>query len=80
MTPLRECDKCAGTGWTPSAKVTGGEMRAMREAAGVSGAWVADVMHMSRAYVSALELGERNWTPDLVASYQRALNKAKEAR
>jgi transcriptional regulator with XRE-family HTH domain len=77
-TPLRECDKCEGTGWTPSAKVTGREMRALREGRGMSGAEVARAMEpsISRAYLQQLEIGKRRWTVALVERYLKALDRA----
>jgi hypothetical protein len=79
-TPLRECDKCEGTGWTPPARVTGREMRALRQSRGVSGATVGKAMGVSRAYVSQLELGDSPWTNELMARYLIALDKASEAK
>ena len=78
QTPIRECEKCEGTGWTPSAKVTGGEMRFLRQQAGVSGSAVARAMGVTRAYVSALELGKALWTQALVQQYRAALDKAQQ--
>lgn len=80
MTPIQQCGKCAGTGWTPSAKVTGAEMRFLRQQRGVSGAWVAAEMMppVTRAYVSLLERGDAPWTPELVERYRRALDKAQQ--
>lgn len=76
MTQTKTCPRCNGSGWVPPASVMGARLSAMRRRKGLSGASVAFVMGVSRAYVNALELGHRPWTPELVARYKEALTLA----
>ncbi len=56
---------------------TGLAMRRKRTEAGVhNSADIARAMGVTRAYVSALELGKTVWTPERVSRYEAALREA----
>lgn len=54
-------------------QVTGAELRAMRERAGVGLREMAQAIGKDRGHLSRVERGERDATPALVAAYQAAL-------
>jgi len=68
-----KCPHCDGTGETEDPRVIGLRMRVKREAAKISLRSLADVMRVSAAYVSDLELGKRSWRGDTTERYLNAL-------
>lgn len=69
----RPCERCGGTGERENAAYRGQQMRKRREATGLSLRRVAELMELSAAYVSDLELGRRDWNEKLVKAYERVL-------
>jgi predicted transcriptional regulator len=67
------CHCCAGTGEELDHQAVGDEMRKKREARGFTQTQVAKSMRMSKAYVSDLEWGARNWRTELINKYLKAL-------
>ncbi|WIX85742.1 helix-turn-helix transcriptional regulator [Amycolatopsis sp. DG1A-15b] len=57
----------------------GGQLRAAREAAGISLSRMAAKTHYSKTYIWQLENGERTVKPEHVTAYSRALNVAVDA-
>jgi len=72
---MRNCKRCGGTGREPDHRAIGNELRKIRQAAGVSATRIAERMKITKAYLSDLELGRRQWRADLVQKYQGALEK-----
>ena len=68
-----DCHCCKGSGEELNHKSVGEEMRRQREARGFTQTKVANRMKMSKAYLSDLEWGARNWRPDLISRYQKTL-------
>lgn len=66
------CHTCNGTGSLPADDV-GPQLREEREKAGVTATDLAAAMNISRGYFQDLEGGNRRWTNELLASYQKAL-------
>jgi DNA-binding XRE family transcriptional regulator len=62
------CSRCDGHGFLPSAG-----MRRCRQRAGLQQGEVAGLMGISRAYLSDLERGRRDWDWRLVKKYAAAL-------
>lgn len=75
-----KCPKCGMPNQWFDAQATGAALRSEREQAGLNCVQVGDAMGISRAYVSALELGDRPWSPKLVEQYRAALATAKQQR
>jgi predicted transcriptional regulator len=69
----RPCERCNGTGERENAVYRGQEMRKLREASGMSLRRVAELMGLSAAYISDLELGRRDWSLKLITAYEKAL-------
>ncbi|WP_026284400.1 helix-turn-helix domain-containing protein [Salinispora arenicola] len=66
----------AGEGFPPSTDTPtdlGAHLRAAREAAGHSLAGMAALTHFSKPYLSLVETGRRQATPDIVERYEHAL-------
>ncbi len=59
---------------------SGAQLRAAREAAGVSLTWMASRTHFSKSHLSNIEGGRRTVTPDVVLAYERALGEDVERR
>lgn len=71
--PLMICERCGGTGKVQDPREQGKQMKAMREAKGVSARSVAQALGFSAAYVSDLELGKRAWSGELIGRYKLAV-------
>jgi transcriptional regulator with XRE-family HTH domain len=54
---------------------TGERLRKKREERGLKAYWVADRMGIDNTLLSMLEHGRRNWTPDLIAAYEKVIAK-----
>lgn len=67
------CHCCEGSGQELDHKAVGEEMRRKREARGFTLTKVAGRLKMSKAYLSDLEWGARNWRPELIQKYLKAL-------
>jgi transcriptional regulator with XRE-family HTH domain len=52
---------------------TGAEMRRLREQSGISLIAVARVLNKSPHYMSQLEQGKQQWTPDLEKRYREII-------
>lgn len=63
------CERCGGTGGLP----TGESLRLRRGK--VSQAVMADRMGITQQYLSALEMGKRQWNYGLVEEFEKALKK-----
>ena len=61
MAKLQSCRRCNGTGVEPDQVATGQAMRALREQKNLSQTLVAKRLHVSKSYLSDLELGRRGW-------------------
>lgn len=51
----------------------GARLKAIRKSKGLKGYWVAEKMGVSTTYFSALENGDRHWSPALVTRYMEAI-------
>jgi hypothetical protein len=71
-----KCPRCGAPNRFIDKATTGASMRAAREHLGLSLRLVATYAKMSPAYASALELGQRGWTEDLVQRYRSAITEA----
>jgi len=71
--PTRKCKCCSGSGKELDPKAVGGQMRALREAMGMTQAQVANKLKFSKPYICDLEQGYRNWRDDLIIAYKAAL-------
>ena len=70
----RNCRRCQGSGRELDSVACGAEMLALRQKEGVKQWVLANKMAFSKAYVSDLELGKRNWTPGLITLYKDCLS------
>jgi len=52
---------------------TGKKLKSLRTEKGVKLRWIAEKIGISESYLSMLESGVRNWTPELVQKYEEAL-------
>ncbi len=52
---------------------TGLRLRGLRKKKGISMRWVAGTIKVSEALLSYLEVGKRNWTPELEQAYLKAI-------
>jgi len=75
MPAQNKCSRCNGTGVEPDWREVGSAMRAQRESSGWTAAKLAKKLHLSRAYISDLELGRRAWRRALREKYLEALQK-----
>jgi transcriptional regulator with XRE-family HTH domain len=71
--PKRRCPHCGGSGKVDDPYEIGLQLRADRIASGMTLEDVAKRMGVTRAYVSHLERGVRNWTDDLISDFREAL-------
>ncbi len=65
-----KCPRCNGTGQIP----TGKEMKALREAKGLTQKYVAEKMGIKSGYLSDLENDRRDWSARLEQAYLKALD------
>lgn len=66
---IEKCPQCGGTG----VKVDATAMAARRTAADLTLKQVSEKMGISIQYLSDLERGKRNWSPFLVAAFNKAV-------
>lgn len=71
-----ECSHCDGTGKQVDHAAIGKVMRELRRKKGISLTEFSHLMNFSIPYLSDLELGKRNWTPQRIDRYREALSKA----
>lgn len=71
----RPCHCCYGTGRELDPVAIGRERRRLRRRLGLSLRYVAERMGISACYLSHLERGLRNWTPQLMTSFNRSLDR-----
>ena len=71
--PTQPCHFCKGTGKELNNQAVGFALRIAREQSGRSLRDVAKALGVSAAYLSDLELGRRNWSPNRIHAYQAAL-------
>jgi len=77
MSISKICRHCNGTGREQDNKFVGREARKGREAAGIGLRVMASLIGVSPSFLSQLERGERNWTPEVVRLFARAINEAR---
>lgn len=75
----RPCRRCGGSGVEVDPVETGREMRALREAAGLSLREMARRMGYSVQYISDLERGQREWRAALMQPYRDLSGQQQEA-
>lgn len=73
MTKTKSCRCCHGTGEELNHKAIGAEMRKLRKSRGLIQKWVADKMGLLKSNLCALEKGQRNWNPELIHAYKKAV-------
>lgn len=73
MKKPKSCRRCDGTGIEPERKSVGTQMKALRREAGVKQCDVAKSLRLSSAYICDLENCKRNWTPELIGRYKKAI-------
>lgn len=75
MKKPKSCRRCDGTGIEPDRKSIGTQMKALRKEAKLTLDGVRAKMRppLSSAYLCDLENCKRNWTPELIAKYKKAL-------
>lgn len=66
---ITKCPACGGTG----EKIDGAEMSAKRTAKDLTLKEVSEKMGISIQYLSDLEKNKRNWSPALVAQFNKAV-------
>lgn len=71
---LRDCSYCKGSGREIDPVGVGLEMLALRKAKKLAQQDVADRMGLSKQHICALEHGNRNWNPELIARYKKAVS------
>jgi predicted transcriptional regulator len=69
----RSCPRCGGTGTIMHDGFVGSQMRARREAIGISLRELSRRVKWSATYVSDLELGRKLWTDRKVQRYVKGL-------
>ena len=69
------CPKCQGAGILISPEFFGGEMRAQREAEGITLREMAKRMKISAMFLSDMERGKRNWSGERVALFRQIISK-----
>jgi len=69
----RPCHVCNGTGIEIDPIATGAEIRKVRRGHRITMSEVAEKLALSVPYCCDLELGRRNWTPELIAAYRAAI-------
>lgn len=70
---VKPCPKCLGTGTEVDQQALGARMWKARADACKSLCEVARFMGIDTSYLSYLEAGKRNWSPDLVEKFNAAL-------
>jgi predicted transcriptional regulator len=70
----KTCQHCAGSGVEPNDSTTGRQLKASRQAAGVSQREAAERMGITPTYLCDLELGRRHWSHSLIESFNKAVN------
>ena len=70
---MKKCPKCNGTGEVLDNEEVGMFYRVHRTEARKSLQAIADILGLSKAYCSDLELGRRAWRPELMEKYRRAI-------
>lgn len=73
MKKPKSCRRCDGTGIEPDRKSIGTQMKALRKEAKLTLDDVGAKLKLSSAYLCDLENCKRNWTPELIAKYKKAL-------
>lgn len=68
------CPRCHGKGKVEDMYAIGAELRSKRERVGTPGIKIAAIMGITRAYLSDLERGRRQWSPRLIMNFSRALS------
>lgn len=71
ITPNGPCPHCEGTGHTPDLVAIGAQLRALREAAGLSLRDLAKLLHCSHVYLGDLERGLRPIPARRIAQYEQ---------
>ena len=74
MSKTKSCHCCKGTGKEINHVVIGAELKKLRKASGLSQERVGEKMGYRKPYISELERGRRNWRPDLVHAFKKAIN------
>jgi hypothetical protein len=69
----KKCPKCLGTGIMQDQRSLGENCWLLRDRAGLSLAVVAGRMGIDASYLSYLEAGKRDWSPELLASFKSSL-------
>lgn len=69
----QKCIYCKGTGTQIDSKATGAALRALRLSKHTTLSTVADRLKISKPYLSDLEHGYRNWRPELIDLFIKAL-------
>lgn len=72
---MKKCAKCLGTGFEQDQAELGHRMWKKRADACLSLAQVAHAMDIDPSYLSYLEAGKRDWSPDLIHRFEAAVNK-----
>lgn len=70
MLAYMKCPKCEGTGKILDPRSFGLEMRNEREKRGISLRKAAGKMGISAAFLSDMERGFRNWTPERIKQFR----------
>ena len=70
-----KCAKCLGTGLRQDQRALGADCWRLRDKRGLSLAETARRMGIDASYLSYLEAGKRDWSPDLIARLETALGK-----
>lgn len=73
ITKTKKCKYCGTANQEYDHKAIGAEMRALRKVKGLTQTLVANRMKISKPYLCDLENGFRNWRPDLLEKFHRAL-------
>ena len=71
----KPCRYCNGTGKEVDQSALGSELRKKREASGISLRKMADSLGISPPFMSDLELGRRNWSPENIAKFNVVIRK-----
>jgi transcriptional regulator with XRE-family HTH domain len=73
MTKTLKCPTCEGKGSIDNPIFTGQKMRTLREGRGLTLRSMAGKVGISLSYLTDLEHGRRNWSPELIAKCHKAL-------
>lgn len=71
------CPRCQGSGRVAERRATGAILRRRRQAAGLTLRRVAAAMKLDPSYISDLENGRRDWRPELIERYLRAVGEVR---